>query len=112
MGKASRSKGSRGESAAKRLFEERDYMVLPTPHGAHGDDFKIVKDGTVASVEVKNTCSLLLSMFLQAKRNAGELTRVLAWHPSRWQMPGNLWVLFWWERGEKYGDVRVWRANA
>lgn len=112
-GRPARSKGQRGEAAAKRLFCERDYEVLPTPRGAGGDDFKAIcpKTGEVVSVEVKNTASLLFGYFTQCKGNAGAKTRCLAWHPSRWNMAGNLWLLFWWPRDEKYGNVQVWTAN-
>jgi hypothetical protein len=111
-GRASRSKGCRGEAAAKRLFCERDWEVFASARGESTHDFLALdKTGEAWSCEVKNTCGLALSYYAQCLRNAGSKGRILAWHPSRWNLPGNLWVLFLWPRGERYGNVQVWHAN-
>lgn len=106
----SRSKGKRGERAAKLLLLERDFEVHQNRAGEEGEDFAAYKDGKRWSVEVKHTQSLLPSMFTQCLKNAKKFDRMLMWRPSHWQMPANLWVVFIWERG-CVGRVAVWYSN-
>lgn len=109
-GKPSRSKGKRGECAAKKVLIEQGYEVHQNRAGEDGEDFAAYKDGKRYSVEVKNTQALLHSMCMQTKKNAGKNDRLLMWHPSHWDMPGNLWVVFIWRNGEK-GRVVSWYGN-
>lgn len=110
MSSTSRSKGKRGERAAKMLLMERDYEVFPRPRGEAGDDFHAIKDGKQYSVEVKCTRSLNHSMWAQCKRNAGKHNRMLMWHPSGWDFAGDYWLVFIWNKGEQ-ARVVAWRAN-
>lgn len=54
-GSTSRNKGRRGETAAKRLLQDRDYTILAdTTAGIATDDLLAQdKDGNIWSVEVK-----------------------------------------------------------
>lgn len=73
MSKASRSKGRRGETAAKCLLADRDYTILAdTSAGLSTDDLVVQSpDGKVFSVEVKNTRLIDVPKFrAQAIRNA------------------------------------------
>ena len=111
MGRSrSRSKGGRGERAAGDLLRERDYEVHRTRAGEGGEDFAAYKDGKRWSVEVKNTQSLMFAAFCQCRKNALKHDRMLMWHPSGWGMPGNLWLVFMWEKGGQ-GKVERWFAN-
>jgi hypothetical protein len=92
------------------MFEGRDWQVFPRPRGESGDDMTVMKDGKAYSVEVKHTKSLLYDMFVQCRRQAPKSSRILAWHPSGWGLPADLWVLIWWERGAE-GTVKVWRSS-
>lgn len=109
MSRSQRDKGRRGESAARRLFQDHDYEVFARPRGESGDDFTAIdKDGKAWSVEVKNTKSIMFSMLCQAKRNAPKGRGfILCWHPSQWGVPANLWVLFIYPAGDK-PFVRSW----
>lgn len=112
MGSSQRDKGKRGEAAARKLFADRDWEVHARPRGEGGDDFTVIDpDGKVWSVEVKNTKSINHAMYAQCKRNCPKNRgRILAWHPSSWDMPGNLWVLFFWPKGDR-PYVRQWMGK-
>ena len=73
----SRSKGRRGESAAKRLLAERDWTILAdTTAGVSSCDLVASKGGVVFSVEVKNREIIHPCDFRsQAMRNATKGTR-------------------------------------
>jgi Holliday junction resolvase-like predicted endonuclease len=105
-GKASRSKGARGESAARRLLEERGYELHHNRDAGH--DFLVLdKNGKAISVEIKNTASLLHAAYDQCKENAHGKPRMLLWHASGWGMGGKTWLCFKWPEG----SVHVWKAN-
>ena len=73
MGKPSRDKGRRGESAAKHLLADRDYSILAdTSSGLSTDDLLVESpDGEIISVEVKNCKLINLPAFIaQARTNA------------------------------------------
>lgn len=113
MSNAARAKGKRGERACRDLFCDRDWEVHQRPRGEAGDDFTAIDpDGKVWSIEVKHTKSLNHSMMCQCKRNCPtNRGRILAWHPSGWQLPANLWVLFFWPKGSP-GYVRQWMGKS
>lgn len=74
-GKASRSKGRRGESEAKRLLQDRDFIILAdTSAGIASDDLIIqTQTGQVLSVEVKNRKGIDIPSFVaQARQNANK----------------------------------------
>jgi hypothetical protein len=108
-GRASRSKGKRGEAAAKRLLIERGYEVMARPRGESGDDFLAIRDGKAYSVECKHTQNLMLSHFIQCRENAHGKARFLMWRPSHWGFPSNLWVVCSWDGRE--ATIQVWHAN-
>ena len=112
MGKTARDKGKRGERAAKLLFEDRDWEIHTRPRGEPGDDFTAIDPaGKVWSVEVKNTKSLNHSHICQGRRNCPKNRGlILCWHPSSWGMPANLWVLFFYPKGEP-AFVRSWMGK-
>ena len=61
MGKMSRSKGSRGQTAAKHLLQDRDWQVIPTSAGYDSEDFCCLNPqtgGALWAVEVK-MCKLI-----------------------------------------------------
>lgn len=73
MGKPSRDKGRRGESAAKRLLADRDFTILAdTSAGLSTDDLLVESPtGEIVSVEVKNCKLINLPAFVtQARTNA------------------------------------------
>ena len=73
---SSRSKGRRGETAAKRLLEERDYSVEDLSAGIASCDLLAIKDGHVWACEVKNRDIINLRDFRkQARANAKKGTR-------------------------------------
>lgn len=69
-GKASRSKGSRGQSAFATLLRERDYVVAPVSCGVLAEDLIATKDGKTWAVEVKKTKALAPGHLKQAKEQA------------------------------------------
>ena len=72
-GKATRNKGRKGEREAKALLLDRDYAILAdTTAGLETDDLVVQgPDGTVYSVEVKNTKQIDIPSFrTQAIKNA------------------------------------------
>jgi len=112
MSNSSRRKGKHGEQAVRQLFEKRGWQVYPRPRGERGDDMTVISSGEYPktySVEVKNTKGLAYDMYAQCRRQAKKANRILAWHPSGWALPANLWVLFVWERGRP-ADVWVWKV--
>ncbi len=109
-GRTSRSKGKRGERAAKLLLLDRDYEVFPRPRGEAGDDFTAIRDGKMYSVEVKHTKSLTAAMFAQCKRQADGKSRMLMWHATGADWPADMFLVFIWERGTEL-EVRAWRSK-
>lgn len=71
-GKASRSRGKRGEQRARDLLTERDYEVHDLTDGTACADFLAIHAGKVWSVEVKNHKSINIPAFCgQARKQAG-----------------------------------------
>ena len=73
MGKAARTKGRRGECAAKSLLRDRDWEIIAdSTSGISTDDLiALCPDGVLHSVEVKNTKLINLPAFRkQAIENA------------------------------------------
>lgn len=84
-GKASRSKGKRGEAAFRALLTSRDWTAIPGQGGADVEDaLAIDPDGSVWAVEIKNTAASLPAHMEQSKEQArlrGKGVRwLLAWH--------------------------------
>lgn len=71
-GSRSRSKGRRGETAAKRLLQEHDWEVLAdTSAGISSCDLVACKNGVIVAWEVKNREIIHAQEFTkQATRNA------------------------------------------
>ena len=70
-GNKSRSKGRRGESAAKDLLTSRDWVVADLTSGLKSEDLLATDpDGKLWSVEVKNTLDILKKHRDQAQENA------------------------------------------
>lgn len=78
MGKASRSKGRRGQTIAKQLLRERDWQVDELAAGIASEDL-IATDtaGRRYCVEVKNTAGVYPQHVAQAKRQAA--SKRMAW---------------------------------
>lgn len=77
-GLASRRKGRRGETTAKRMLQDRDYTILAdTTAGISADDLIVQdKDGNIWSVEVKNQKTITPERFeTQARLNRKSMTR-------------------------------------
>jgi Holliday junction resolvase len=75
-GKPSRDKGRRGEREAKALLADCDYTILAdTTAGLDTDDLvALAPDGTLYSVEVKNTRIVNVPVFRdQARKNAKKM---------------------------------------
>ena len=71
MGKASRAKGRRGESAAIDLLTSRDWTVADLTGGKAGEDLLAVDpDGVTWAVEVKTTKSITVQHRAQAMAQA------------------------------------------
>lgn len=69
MGKASRDKGRRGQSAARDLLESRDWVVGDLSAGLDTEDLMAVSpEGSTFSVEVKNTVSINVRAFVKQAR--------------------------------------------
>lgn len=67
----SRAKGRRGETAALRLLEERDYSCEDMSAGRSSCDLIAVKDGSTWAVEVKDRVLINPRQFRkQARANA------------------------------------------
>lgn len=82
-GLASRRKGRRGETTAKRLLQDKDYTILAdTTAGIATDDLLVHdKDGVLWSVEVKNQRTISPENFSrQARHNAGNLRWMVLAH--------------------------------
>ena len=78
MSKASRNKGRKGQREAADLLRGRDWNVVELNSGTAAEDFVAIDpNGTMYSVEVKNTVSIDLAHKKQAMRQAAE--RKLPW---------------------------------
>lgn len=76
MSKASRAKGRRGETCAKALLTERDFIILADTSAGVSQADLIARDemGTVWAVEAKNTKAINVPAYrTQAKTQAGKL---------------------------------------
>ena len=89
MGKSSRTKGARAQTAAKNLLTERDWRVTTTSSGASQEDI-IATDlqGRTWSVEVKDRKEISPAAFraqarAQAKRSGLPWMVMAHWHGSR-----------------------------
>jgi hypothetical protein len=105
-GKATRAKGRRGETAAKRLLADRDYTILADTSAGLSTDDLVVMDaaGKVWSVEVKNTVSINVKVNReQARKNCGKNHWMLL---CRIDQEG-AWLVF--RKGER---VSVWHDKA
>ena len=70
-GKASRSKGRRGQQQAQRLFADRDWIVHELNAGTSVADFLVGDpDGRIWLVEVKNTAAITTAHRKQAMDQA------------------------------------------
>lgn len=102
-GRASRSKGKRGEREARRLLESRGWNVIDGSDGQAVHDLTAIDpDGDVYGVEVKNCASLDLRRFRsqareQAKRHhlhwllLAHIPDTRCWYAEGWQQPPELW---------------------
>ncbi len=64
MGKPSRDKGRRGQTAAKDLLASRDWVVADLSAGIASEDILATDtDGSVWAVEVKNTVAITPAKF-------------------------------------------------
>ncbi len=71
MGKASRAKGARGQSAFASLLSERDYTVAPVSCGVLAEDLIATDpEGRTWAVEVKKTKAMQPGHLKQAKEQA------------------------------------------
>ena len=71
MGKAQRDKGSRGQTKAKHLLEERDWKVDPISAGVKREDLIGVDPAGMSwSIEVKNCINITQAHRDQAIRQA------------------------------------------
>ena len=104
-GKTSRSKGRRGETAAKRLLQDRDYSILADTSAGLATDDLLAQDssGAIWSVEVKYRKTIEPTKFAgQARfqvRNKKLRWMVLAhiegtsgWLVLRQAMPPTVWI--------------------
>ena len=97
----SRAKGRIGETAAMRMWEDRDYTCEDMSCGRASCDFLAVKDGTVWAVEVKDRAIIDMRRFRdQARANAKRGTKwalsvhipgTRAWIVDRQGLPVSLW---------------------
>ena len=74
-GSTSRNKGRRGETAAKRLLQDRDYCILADATAGLATDDLLAQDasGALWSVEVKNRKIINPALFCgQARVQAGK----------------------------------------
>jgi hypothetical protein len=72
-GKASRSKGRRGQQQAQRLFADRDWIVHELNAGTSVADFLVGDpDGRIWLVEVKNTQTISVAHRRQAISQAAK----------------------------------------
>lgn len=86
MGKASRDKGRRGQSAATDLLTARDWTVAELNAGKISEDLlATAPDGRTWAVEVKNTRNWLSTYLTQAREQAK--ARRLPWM-LMWHIPG------------------------
>ena len=100
-GRASRSKGKRGEAAARLLLQERDFEVHDLTDGASCADFVAMRAGKTYMVEVKNTASIDVPRFVsQARSNCGRHGRWMlfahlhgtsSWLVMRGDAPPTVW---------------------
>lgn len=78
MGKASRSKGRRGQQEARALLESRDWSVAELNNGSEVEDFIVVSpEGKSYSAEVKNTAAITTAHRQQAMKQGQ--ARKLPW---------------------------------
>ena len=79
MSKANRDKGRRGQLAARRLLEDRDYILAELNSGTAVADFWATDPaGKTWSVEVKNTSSINVRAYRsQAVRQSGRMPWML-----------------------------------
>ena len=78
MGTAERSKGRRGQLAARQLLESRDWSCAELNGGTSVEDFIAVDpDGKSWAVEVKNTKAITTTHRTQAMKQA--TSRKLPW---------------------------------
>lgn len=108
MGKLSRNKGRAGERAAKRLLEDRDYVILAdTTGGLSTDDLVVLcPAGKLYSVEVKNTKQIDVPKYRkQAQTNAKKNDWLLIMKIDQtrsWLVMGkNRVPVVWHEKGEE-----------
>ena len=79
MGKASRAKGRRGESAVVDLLTARDWSVADLTAGKAGEDLLVVDpDGVTWAVEVKTTKAITTAHRSQAMAQA-QARRAARW---------------------------------
>jgi hypothetical protein len=107
MGKASRTKGARGQSAFANILRDRDYTVAPVSCGVLAEDL-IATDcaGVTWSVEVKNTKTITHSAIVQARHQAEK--RKARWMLAQHIAGSSSWLVrrqamrpvVWHERGE------------
>lgn len=77
-GKTTRNKGRRGETDAKNLLLDRDWIVHDLTAGLSSCDLIATdRDGKTWSVEVKNTAAITPAQKEQAKRQA--MAQKLPW---------------------------------
>lgn len=97
-GKASRSKGSRGESEARKVFTEGGFSCVPWRGGVDGPDFIAIGDGAglVFSVEVTRDKARipkgLYTNMEKAKKGPGAPVSVVRLDREEWiaQLPLSL----------------------
>ena len=100
MSSASRSRGKRGESEARDLLTERDWTILAnTADGTDVEDIIATSpDGTVYSIEVKNTKQIDITAILkQARSNAAK--KKLPWLAMCKISQSRAWIV--WCKGEQ-----------
>ena len=84
MGKSSRSKGARGQSAFAALLSERDYTVAPVSCGVLAEDLIATdNEGRTWAVEVKKCKALQPGHLTQAKEQARK-------RKARWMLAQHL----------------------
>lgn len=92
MGKFSRDKGRRGQTAAKALLTSRDWTIAELAAGIDSEDLLAIDpSGTLWCVEVKNTQSLLPTHFKQAQEQAKR--RRQRWM-LMWKRPRGSWHIY------------------
>lgn len=103
-GKASRSRGKRGESEAREVLTERGYEVIDTIDGIGICDIIAERNGRRYHVEVKHCRNIELEKFeAQARRQSRGSWLVMA------RLPGYPYCFL---VTSAHGVPTVWRGNA